>query len=369
MPTARTIEIVLDLQKNFEMYPVKEDIELEFISDYGVKADKANIELLKQTNLTWRYWTVRKQRQWLKERFPRKALTYWDIFPQRADALRSLGFLIAFEDNPSLIISLDDDNYPHGDFIGGHKIVGRCDKMYDVYEVFSHGDWLNPCIAIDSDVDIYSRGFPYSKRGMNTCIYNFGSGNVVLNFGLWYGALDVDALTRLTLKLRTYKRYEDVKHVCPKLVRKGTYVPIPTQNTAFDPKIVPAYYQLIMNVPMHGLRLHRYGDIWAGLFLQKIMHQIGDQLTYGLPLTNHKRKAKPPVDELRDDFWGIVLNEYLVDVVEKIQLNSKDYVACYQELINGLRNAEPYPDSEIQKYFKKLYDCMELWLEVYDRLC
>src|SRR5262249_10704457 len=116
----------------------------------------------------------------------------------------------------------------------------------------------------------FPRGFPYAARvGYRPWVVDHPvQTNVRMNLGLWYGALDVNAVDRLAsgdadfpeARLRT----ESV------VVPPGVLTSVCSGSMQFRRAVIPAIYQLPMNVPViPGWTINRFGDIWGGFILKK----------------------------------------------------------------------------------------------------
>ena len=67
-----------------------------------------------------------------------------------------------------------------------------------------------------------------------------------------------------------------------------------------------------MGYPVPGGRIERYGDIWGGYFLQALMSGTSYHVCVGHPIVEHRRNPHDYLDDLRHEFWGLVLTDWLV---------------------------------------------------------
>jgi hypothetical protein len=67
--------------------------------------------------------------------------------------------------------------------------------------------------------------------------------------------------------------------------------------------------------PVPGGKLDRYGDIWGGYFLLALMQGTKYHAAFGHPLVEHRRNPHNYVDDLRFEFWGMVLTDWLLDIL------------------------------------------------------
>jgi len=321
------------------------------------------VNKLKREGVKTEYWDVSAQEEWLK-RFP--ALK--EFIPYNSDSRRNIGYLIAAERGAEVIITIDDDNYvkPDSDFIASHSIVGT---KQVVKTVRSDNGWFNICclLEVTPPVTIYPRGFPYSKR-TESAVHWIGDTErrVVLNLGLWTGDPDVDAVTRLTLPVKSIGLKMDRV-----MLAQGTFSPINTQNTAFHRDILPCAYYIPMGASIQGAMLDRYGDIWFGLFAKKVIDHMNDGVTVGVPATIHRRNPHNLLRDLQNELWGMIATEYLVEALEAINLTATTYAAAYMELAKKLRDSvgsmSELPNG-FREYFVNVTYGMEVWAEVSSKI-
>jgi hypothetical protein len=126
--------------------------------------------------------------------------------------------------------------------------------------------------------------------------------------GMWLGDPDIDATTWLNGKVQA-TRYTGPDCFA---LDQGTWSPINTQNTCVARELVPAYLCVPMGWPVPGGKIERYGDIWGGYFLQAMMRGTPWLVTFGRPVVDHRRNPHDYVDDLRFEFWGMVLTDWLL---------------------------------------------------------
>lgn len=319
------------------------------VKDYAQKISKQGVECL--------YFSVEDQKKWLQ---PYHKLA--DIVPYNSGNRRNIGYLMALQRGAEMIIDIDDDNFiGEEDFIGPHKIVGQ---VQEFPAISSSTGWYNICSMMDTEPPhiIYPRGYPYSKRWIDEVITTKKCrGRIVMNAGLWLVDPDVDAVTRLNQDVKT----TSLKN--PRIfLSADTWSPINTQNTAFHRDTIPCFYFVIMGESIKGLNIDRYGDIWAGYFARKVIDRMGDYVSYGLPLTIHKRNKHNILKDLQHEFWGMLYTESLVEIVNEISLTKRDYSSLYVELADAIERivtqSNKY-DSDMVNYFKKITRNMRIWVD------
>lgn len=248
------------------------------------------------------------------------------IIPRRTDCIRSYGYWKAYQEQPDLIITLDDDCFPHDqDFIARHlEGLGRgSDEAW-----VSTGRGVTP------------RGVPYFNTTRKA--------ESVLNHGLWTNVPDYDAPTQLA-NSRFGATFEHIQQTIP----RGKYFPMCGMNVAFLPEIVPAFYFLLMG---SGYEFDRMGDIWAGLFVKRICDHLGYAVNSGRPLVDHLRASNVWAN-LRKEAPTLPVNEELWVAVDKVVLTKSTVKACYLELAEKLGMEG--------EYWEKLKRAMAIWAELF----
>ncbi len=199
---------------------------------------------------------------------------YSDLIYNKTDAVRNLGFALAYKNGAEIIITLDDDTRPFGDTIGDH--LRALNARYPV-------SWLN------TTDEVYMRGFPYSVRSEAPC---------VLSHGMWQGVADFDASTQLVMgtPALTNRRMP---------VPKGILFPMCIMNVAFKRCMVPYMYQAPMG---HRVGLDRFADIWGGIEAKRAIDEQGWAAVTGYATVRHER-ASDPFANLVKEAKGVGMNE------------------------------------------------------------
>ncbi len=94
-----------------------------------------------------------------------------------------------------------------------------------------------------------------------------------------------------------------------------TWSPVNTQNTSVVRELIPAFVFVTMAWAVPGGKLDRYGDIWGGYFLIALMQGTNHHVAFGRPLVDHRRNPHNYVDDLRYEFWGMILTDWLLDIL------------------------------------------------------
>lgn len=149
------------------------------------------------------------------------------------------------------------------------------------------------------------------------------------------------------------------------IVDDGTYFATCSMNTSFLPKVIPAFYQLYMNF----MGVDRFDDIWSGILLKKITDHLGDRVCLGEPMAYHDKRYRDIFKDLKKELDGIIINEFLWKMIDKIELDGKTYwdsysslIGCLEKLVKQLQNAlhEKFMQTQIAK--------MKIWLKTLDKI-
>jgi len=314
-------------------------------------------QALSTQGLNISYLGVDRQKAWLKEFPSLDGIILWN-----SDCRRNIGYLIAAARGAETIISIDDDNYAYkdSDFIDGHtnSNVHRA--------VSSANKWVNFCGFLNTNPQrkIYQRGFPYSKRGANTFnLLHELTEPIMVNQGMWLGSPDVDAVSNLDTPTQVVSAYRG--HIA---LAKDNWAPINSQNTSFRRELLPCWY-FLPPVTDHtqmlkGVRVaDRYGDVWMGYFVEKVLHTVGGTVAYGQPIVEHIRNKHDYLNDLRMEMGGMLVTEPLVEWLERVNLeHTESYGDAYVRLGEKLGSASIRGDI-YSTYFRKLRQEMEIWVE------
>lgn len=303
-------EVLWEIHKNLEQFNHLEDVVVWVVGDKKTPAEtKLLCEQVSQQNLQVNYLDVEYQDNWGK-RFPE----FYSRIPYNNETRRNIGYLHALEYGCERLISIDDDNWPTSDdFIGGHLLTGT---SWTEPLVSEEKQFHNVCEYLEFDVKrpIYPRGFPFKLRGsinQTRLVESQPDTRVGVTAGLWLREPDVDATTWLNGKIL------GVEYSGPEsfVLEQNTWSPVNTQNTSVVRELVPAYLCIPMGWDVPGGKIQRYGDIWGGYFLQAVMNGTNYNVAFGRPLVDHRRNPHNYLDDLRHEFWGMVLTDWLVELL------------------------------------------------------
>lgn len=343
---------------------IKTSTKLIIIDEGDVSVRKKNDEILKDVDRS--YYGPNERREWFRERFGQFYEKYASVIPERAHAETSFGFLVAFEEGADFLIELDDDVLIKG-LIEGHR-SNLFENSGEI--VYSSSKWYNTLdlLVLNPNGRYFPRGHPYAiEARVEDYRWHDRGGRCVLNMGHWLGNPDFDALTILYnggLDGRCNVVGKSIKKE-KVIVGRGTYFAVCSMNTSFVPKIVPAFYQLYMNV----MGIDRFDDIWSGLFLKRIADHLGDFVCIGKPVGIHEKRPRSTFNDLRKELEGMIINEWLWKAVDDSDLSGNNYADCYLSLIEVLNAKINDVKNDVFKKFMSIQlEKMRLWVEIVDAL-
>jgi hypothetical protein len=254
------------------------------------------------------YFDIAQQDEWGKR------FALYPLIPYNTDGRRVFGYLRALEDGCEVMISIDDDNFPtEDDFVGGHLRTG---KVWTGPVLREEKLFHNICeyITFEPPRLVFPRGFPFQLRGhvnQPQSVPAPQGAAIGVTEGLWFDEPDVDATTWLNGKVK------GVAYNGPDLfvLDQPTWSPVNTQNTSVVRELIPAFVFVTMAWPVPGGKLDRYGDIWGGYFLIALMQGTRHHVAFGRPLVHHRRNPHNYVDDLRYEFWGMILTDWLLEIL------------------------------------------------------
>jgi hypothetical protein len=255
-----------------------------------------------------------------------------ELVPYDSDNRRNVGFLMALARGAHYIVAADDDNWPRSPaYVREHYgALGRQPEA-----LTWEAGWFNPATLLQMDQpDVFLRGHPYAHRSANASAVTRREAHVCANEGLWIGDPDVDAVTRLAI-MPIAREWTGGSMV----LGPDAWAPINTQNTCVSRAALPSFYFVRMGDRIDGWTMERFGDIFAGLFLQACAKQVGETIRFGGPLVTHRRNAHDLLRDLRQELPAILLLEWVAEWIRDIALSGSQYVEAYRSLAASLDDA------------------------------
>lgn len=279
------------------------------------------------------------------------------IIPKRTDAIRSYGFLKAYQDGYDYFITLDDDCLPH--FVPDiHSLDGKSPAESFILGHVNKLEQTSPR-WVSTTKKIAPRGYPYGDIGDESLN--------VLNMGFWSNVADLDAIHQLVHGAIELEPNE----LNP--VPSGVYYPMCNMNLSFRREIAPAMYHLLMGIDSY--EFDRYGDIWCGILSKKIIDHHKWTATAGSPIIRHNR-ASNVWSNLRKEAPGYYLNEHFWKVVDSINIiDCVTVMDCYRTIGECFENdvfAEYFVDKAVKpsvnqiNYFVNLGKAMQIWARMFE---
>lgn len=278
------------------------------------------------------------------------------IIPRRSDTVRSFAYFKAYTMGYKYIMTLDDDCYPtssdDGIVYDGEGFVNEHLRCLN-----DNSRWFNTL------PHVIPRGIPYFNRGkLDT---------VMVNHGLWTNVLDYDAPHQLVSPTKEKMSFDS------RIVPTRQYFPMCGMNLMWKAEATVLMYHMLMgqrvisvtkkSVPaLEKLPFDRFGDIWCGIIMKKILDMVGLNVTSGMPYIRHER-ASNPFANLKKEANGIEVNEKFWQWIDRFDhdLNlegmsiNRALILVYERMGNHVRNFGEFP--EYESYFSDLGLAMQVW--------
>ena len=317
------------------------------------------INKLKSDSIVFDYWPIGRQ----KDIYDTDKLQ--SIIPYNSIRRRNLGYLEALVWGADITITVDDDNFANRNWANEH--IAAFTSKHN-YSVSSQNFIVNPCRILDINKSVYSRGYPLPKQFSDTFDVGKTNKKVVLNMGLWNRSPDVDALINFyynNLNSKGINKNYKKRYA----IAQNNYFPVNTQNTAFQTKLTPAFYALLMDSTVDEFKVDRYDDVWAGYIFLKLIHKMGDTATFGVPLTDHIRNKHNYLSDLKSESLCMFLNTKVWEIINNYEIESKNYIDGYLEIAD-LFNVFTITleNKSLINYFHKLAKAMNEWVNISERL-
>lgn len=198
------------------------------------------------------------------------------------DAVRNLGFLVAARLNPDYVLTLDDDVEPPTETDGVPKDYDPVAMHLAVLDTRVPMSWVTTFIGRNEKTLrlAYPRGFPYG-------IYE--ESPVMLSHGIWSNVLDWDGETQVAMEEAGQSLGFGYYTVGP--VPRGVLFPLCGMNVMVRREALPYFYFAPMG-PDSGVEgLHRFGDIWMGVYLKREFDRLGWACYTGGSVVRHTRAS------------------------------------------------------------------------------
>jgi hypothetical protein len=249
--------------------------------------------------------------------------------PHNSITRRNFGMLFSYRIGADIIITIDDDNFVGDDnYLKYHSIVG---DTRDLNCISTDTGWYNVCEVLREEKNRYffHRGFPVDQRVFDVKLtVTRKKCKIVANEGLWTESPDVDAITLLNYGRLKVLNFDATIFGNNFILEKATWCPLNTQNIAISSEALPSFF---LNPPQI-----RYDDIWASFIFRKVTDHLGYYVSYGQPITVHKRNVHNYLKDLEKELDGMKRTPELIKELRGIELEGKSYLDCTYELIEKL---------------------------------
>ena len=290
------------------------------------------------------------------------------LVPHDSDNRRNVGYLLSAVAGADLLISVDDDNFPHADdFFTEHLTV--LDGAAPLPDGRRRLRLVEPVRAArrQPPAGVSARLPVHPPHGGRPPPRPTALADVRINAGLWLGDPDVDAITRIAVgpEVRALHRTEAV-------LSPGTWAPVNSQNTAVAREAVAAYYFPRMGYRHRGQAIDRYADIFSGYFVQACAKHLGHAVRFGTPLAVHERNDHALLRDLQQELPAIAMLDDVLAWLRECKLDGSAYGEAYRSLSHQLQDAVesmtgPVWTQELRGFVHQMAHLMRQWLTVLDR--
>lgn len=322
-----SLEVLRSYYKNIRKAGLLMSVKIWVVGDRKTPSSvSALAQELTSQGLEVTYLDIPAQDAW-GARFPK----LYSRIPYDNETRRNIGYLHAFEEGCERLISIDDDNWPTSDnFLGGHSATGM---KWNGRVISEPTGYHNICehLVFRPVKHIFPRGYPFSLRNTKNKELQRPApsrASIGVTCGLWLNDPDIDAVTWLNGgAVSTSFRSPAIR-----VLNNTTWSPINTQNTSVAHELIPAFFCIPMGWEVPGGKIQRYGDIWGGYFLQSVLRGTRYHVAFGKPLVRHIRNPHNHLDDMRYEYWGMMLTDWLVNTLRIFKPQKRDVISRMIEL-------------------------------------
>ena len=229
------------------------------------------------------------------------------VYPGLSDAIgwncvqrRNIAILEAAKLGPDVIVSVDDDNHPTGDYFTELEAAFSSPHTGHV----ATGDWFN--VGELADEQFTYRGYPYSLTPQAAFGLNGKPRKIGVVNGLIYGDPDINATQRLEFDPKVLG-YKAALGGGIAVDPQQTRTPINAQNTAYRAELAP----LMLQLPHVG----RYDDIWGSYIAQRVLEVTDYHVLFGEPSVRQDRNEHDIICDLEQEVFGMRHTEQLLEAL------------------------------------------------------
>ena len=214
-----------------------------------------------------------------------------DFLPYKSYARKNLGYLYAIQHGAKIIYDTDDDNSPTSG-----KITFFQQETGDFFVYRTDSSVVNPYEHFGQST-IWPRGYPLDRIAdppAHTFVKCAGV-DTSIQQGVVNGDPDVDAIFRLTRKDKNVDlKVEFDAHAPTVVLPPKTMAPFNSQNTLFLSK---GLWGTLLPITL----AFRVCDIWRGYWAQRLLWDVGSQLSFFPPNAVQVRNAHNYLDDFIDE--------------------------------------------------------------------
>lgn len=248
--------------------------------------------------------------------------TGWDCVQRRNFAV-----LQAAEWKPDVIVTIDTDNAPMGDYFTDlESSFGR------EQNVLSAADgWFN--LGEHGRERFRYRGLPYGIPSSGRTEID-GDHQIGVVNGLIFGDPDINATERI-------ERNPQVSQYSPEALEgivvdpANTWTSVNSQNTAYRAELAP----LMLVLP----RVGRYDDIWGSYLMQSVLAPTDWSILFGRPWVRQDRHEHDLITDLEAEMLGMRHTERLTGRLEGLDLPEASVVENLGRVCEALEDFEQLP--------------------------
>lgn len=288
-----------------------------------------------------------------------------DGIPRRTGACMSFGFYIAWRDaEPDEIIVTFGDDCEIKDAEFGRQVVQALSaQARPMMEGASSSFNILDAYRKPGPDDLFPRGFPYSQR---PDYQPWRAGGTVthpssFNLGLWRGAFDVNAADKISGP--SWDNPEAELSYPSVMVPLDPLLCVCSMNMQYKQFLIPAVYQLPMHVAtLRHWVIDRYGDIWGGYILRRLMRLRGHYMSVGEPMIQHNKTAG-----FERNIWqehiGHFVNDEFIDLLDRSvdEIQPSDYLSMTEALQEEMSRRANKSSSLLRPYLEHLLPCLHSW--------
>lgn len=262
------------------------------------------------------------------------------IISRRSSAIRSYGYLKAYQDGMDYILTLDDDCYPSEGSETIEKLIDN--HLLVLANKVGYSSYFNVGEFFFERQDLWMRGSPIRYRGKR---------NAFMSVGGWDNNPDLDAWTQLE---RQHPRLK-VNRRATSVMKYSGYT-MCGMNILFHRGVTPLMYFLLQG---ERWGVDRVDDIWAGLFSKKVLDKFDVPVVINGYATIKHERASDALTSLKKEGLTLQETELLWDRILPLKLEGDDFVSSYESLAEQLK--PEWLGNRDSGYGESLKEAMKVW--------